>query len=86
MRRCGPSRSRQLIPGKEDQIGSIAPGKIANFTVLEKDPYEVSPITLKDVPVWGTVFEGRIFPVPEGMPCLSEEARFLRRAGKARLG
>ena len=25
---------------KEDQIGSIAPGKIANFTVLEEDPYE----------------------------------------------
>lgn len=52
---------------KEDQIGSIAPGKIANFTVLEKNPYEVRPIELKDVPVWGTVFEGRVFPVPEGM-------------------
>jgi predicted amidohydrolase YtcJ len=52
---------------KEDQIGSIAPGKIANFTILEKNPYEVRPIDLKDVPVWGTVFEGRVFPVPEGM-------------------
>ncbi|CAJ0882392.1 hypothetical protein AMST5_03333 [freshwater sediment metagenome] len=52
---------------KEDQIGSIAPGKIANFTILEKDPYEVRASELKDVPVWGTVFEGRVFPVPEGM-------------------
>lgn len=52
---------------KEAQLGSIAPGKIANFTVLEKNPYEVPAIELKDVPVWGTVFEGRVFPVPEGM-------------------
>jgi len=50
---------------KEDLIGSIKPGKIANFTVLEQDPYKVAPVKLKDVPVWGTVFEGRVFPVPE---------------------
>lgn len=48
---------------KEDQIGSIAPGKIANFTVLEDDPYAVAPEKLKDIPVWGTVFEGKVFPV-----------------------
>lgn len=48
---------------KEDQIGSIAPGKIANFTVLDEDPYAVPPEKLKDVPVWGTVFEGKVFPV-----------------------
>ncbi|WBU28585.1 amidohydrolase [Rhodopseudomonas palustris] len=47
----------------EDQLGSIAPGKIANFTVLEQDPYAVPPEQLKDVPIWGTVFEGRVFPV-----------------------
>lgn len=49
---------------KENEIGSIAPGKVANFTVLEEDPYAVPPERLKDVPVWGTVFEGRLFPVP----------------------
>ncbi len=49
---------------QEDRIGSIKPGKIANFTVLEQDPHAVAPIQLKDVPIWGTVFEGRIFPVP----------------------
>lgn len=48
---------------QDDRIGSIAPGKIANFTVLEDDPYTVEPLKLKDVPVWGTVFEGRLFPV-----------------------
>lgn len=49
---------------KEDLIGSIKPGKIANFTVLEQDPYKVDPKKLKDIPVWGTVFEGKLFPVP----------------------
>ena len=51
---------------QEDRIGSIAPGKIANFTVLEDDPYAVDPIKLKDVPVWGTVFEGAVYPVARG--------------------
>lgn len=47
----------------DDEIGSIQPGKIADFTVLEQDPYAVSPMKLKDIPVWGTVFEGKPFPV-----------------------
>jgi len=51
---------------QEDKIGSIAPGKIANFTVLEQDPYAVDPMTLKDIPVWGTVFEGALYPVAQG--------------------
>ena len=34
---------------QEDRIGSIAPGKIANFTALEADPYEVEPIKLNDI-------------------------------------
>jgi len=50
---------------KEDLLGSIKPGKIANLTVLDADPYKVDPKKLKDIPVWGTVFEGRVFPVPE---------------------
>ena len=48
---------------REDSLGSIAPGKIANFTVLEEDPYAVPPEDLKDIPIWGTVFEGRLFPI-----------------------
>jgi predicted amidohydrolase YtcJ len=49
---------------RETTLGSIAPGKIANFTILEQDPYAVPPEELKDIPIWGTVFEGRKFPVP----------------------
>lgn len=51
---------------QEDKIGSIAPGKTANFTVLEDDPYAVPSAKLKDIRVWGTVFEGASFPVAQG--------------------
>ena len=50
---------------KENELGSIAPGKIANFTVLEENPLTVEPMKLKDVPIWGTVFEGRLFPITQ---------------------
>jgi len=46
----------------ENELGSIAPGKLANFTVLGEDPYAVDPARLKDIPVLGTVYEGRWFP------------------------
>ncbi len=47
----------------ETQIGSIAPGKYANFTILEDDPYAVDPAKIKDIGVWGTVLEGTVYPV-----------------------
>jgi predicted amidohydrolase YtcJ len=48
----------------ENEIGSIEPGKLANFTVLEQSPFDVEPARLKDIKVWGTVLEGRVQPVP----------------------
>jgi len=48
--------------GMEHEIGSIRAGKLADFTVLDEDPYLVDPIDLKDIGVWGTVFEGEVFP------------------------
>ena len=47
----------------ESEIGSIEPGKLANFTVLEQSPFDVEPAKLKDIKVWGTVLEGRVQPV-----------------------
>lgn len=48
---------------REKLLGSIAPGKIANFTVIEQDPYSVPAENLKDIPIWGTMFEGHLFPI-----------------------
>lgn len=48
----------------EHEIGSIEPGKLANFTVLEESPFDVAPEALKDIGVWGTVLEGRIQAAP----------------------
>jgi predicted amidohydrolase YtcJ len=50
----------------ESEIGSIVAGKRADFTVLEQDPFEVPAIELKDLEIWGTVFEGRVFPIRQG--------------------
>ncbi|MCG3862691.1 MULTISPECIES: amidohydrolase [unclassified Photobacterium] len=49
--------------GEEETLGSIKTGKIANFTILEQDPYKVDIKTLKDLPIYGTVFEGKLFPI-----------------------
>ncbi|MFN8070956.1 MAG: amidohydrolase [Mycobacterium sp.] len=46
----------------EDELGSVSPGKSANFTVLAEDPYAVEPERLGDIAILGTVYEGRWFP------------------------
>ena len=48
--------------GLEDEVGSIVPGKLANFTVLADNPLTVTATSLKDIEVWGTVHEGRKLP------------------------
>ncbi len=52
---------------REDELGSIEIGKVANLTVLADDPFTVDPTDLGRIPVRGSVFEGRWFPVPEGL-------------------
>jgi predicted amidohydrolase YtcJ len=47
----------------EKEVGSIVPGKLANFTVLAENPLTIDPLKIKDIPVWGTVHEGRVLPV-----------------------
>lgn len=48
--------------GVEDKLGSIEPGKFADFTVLESDPFSVPVEKIRDVQVWGTVLGGKLLP------------------------
>ena len=43
----------------ENQIGSIEEGKKANFTVLNKNPFKIDPLKIKDISVLGTVYKGQ---------------------------
>lgn len=46
----------------ENELGSITPGKAANFTVLRENPYIVDTLRLNEIQVMGTVYGGRWFP------------------------
>ncbi len=48
----------------DHEVGSIECGKRADLAVLEDDPLEIGPERLKDVRVWGTVQDGRVFEAP----------------------
>jgi len=54
--------------GMENELGSIEAGKLADFAVLDKDPYEVGVKGLRDIKVWGTVFEGKAHVAKSGPP------------------
>ena len=53
-----------FVLGRENEIGSLRAGKLADMTVLEADPFEEPIEDLKDIPIHGTVFEGRPFDPP----------------------
>jgi predicted amidohydrolase YtcJ len=62
---------------KENEMGSIDIGKKANFTVFEENPIRSDPKKLKDLAIWGTVFEGEKYPIQKVAkgPVMSAEDR-----------
>jgi predicted amidohydrolase YtcJ len=44
----------------ENSIGSIKVGKEATFTLLEQNPFKIAPEKLKDIPIVGVVYKGRM--------------------------
>jgi predicted amidohydrolase YtcJ len=50
------------VLGLERRIGSLEPGKLADFTILTDDPYETPPERLRDIGVWGTALAGKLQP------------------------
>jgi predicted amidohydrolase YtcJ len=54
--------------GVEQRVGSIAPGKMADFAVLEADPYTVPKEAIRGIAVWGTIVGGEVFPAAEIRP------------------
>ncbi len=45
----------------DDEVGTLAPGKYADFAILDADPFEVDPVELRDIPVWGSALAGDVF-------------------------
>ncbi len=50
------------VIGLDDQVGSIASGKKADFVVMDRDPRAGGPAELNNVQIHGVVFEGKWFP------------------------
>lgn len=49
-----------FVLNRDNTLGSIEVGKHADFAILDEDPYEVDPMTLKDIRIYGTILGGEV--------------------------
>jgi len=70
---------------RENDLGSISPGKLATFTVLGSDPTADDAPPLDEIQVLGSIFEGRWFPSPaaasQNLPSAAGHSSSLPTAG-----
>ena len=44
----------------EHELGTLEPGKVANFTILEENPLTVDAMRIRDIGVKGVVYRGAL--------------------------
>ena len=49
-----------LVSGRNTQLGSLTPGKLADLIVLDRDIYKISPSEIAQAQVAVTVFDGKV--------------------------
>ncbi len=54
------TREAAIVLGIEDRVGTLEPGKYADFVVLSENPLEVDPMNIKEIKIVATVLNGRI--------------------------
>jgi predicted amidohydrolase YtcJ len=54
------TREAATVLGIEDEVGTLAPGKYADFVVLSESPLDVDPMMIKDIKVLATVMNGQV--------------------------
>ena len=54
------TREAAIVLGIENQVGTLEPGKYADFVVLSENPLEVALMKIKDIRVEATVMNGQI--------------------------
>ena len=48
------------VAGREDVLGSISPGRLADLIVLDRDIFAIDPMEIADTQIVMTVFDGRL--------------------------